>query len=126
MPRVPRGEKERGGGVPEPEVLKIRAKRPRARMPIEGPGNRGSRVASTYLFLGTVDTHFSDYRFVQANCHRHDEVLGLYNVHPPDERHLGHEPPAVEHQSRPLLSNPPLFDGQHGLAGPPRDGYKES
>lgn len=67
-----------------PEVLKIFAREIRY---------------TTYLFVGVVDTHFAGDHLVQANGHGDDEILGLGDVHPPDERHVGHEPLADEHQT---------------------------
>lgn len=52
----------------------------------------------TYLFLSTVDDRFADYCFVQANGRGHDQVIGLDDDRPPDERHHEREPPADEHR----------------------------
>lgn len=54
----------------------------------------------SYLFFGTVHTHFAGNHFVQPDGHGDNEILRFDDVHSPDERYVGDETLSVEHQTR--------------------------
>lgn len=77
-----------------PEVLKIRAPSCVLSAQYFYPRNR------TYLFVGIVHSHLAGDHFVQADGRGDDKIFGFGDVHPSDERYVGHQLlRPVEHQT---------------------------